>query len=305
MRDVLITGGVGSIGFDLVEQLLNTNCNITILDLASKEGINKVSKIKDRIRIVYGDIEDKDLVLDLVKRNDFVINYAGVMPPLANLNEGIANSTNYTGTKNIVDSIREVNPECVLIYPSFISIYGETKKKKRSLKIDSESTYPDDPYSISVIQSEQYIKDNIKNFCILRMPIVLTKNNYFLNHMKLNVKMDFIAKEDLNKIILDIMRSKKIYGKIFNISGFKINSNKVVEAFYKKTGSLCILNRKVYYGEYADSDAINEFCNVKYTSLNDVLNGIKKKPWLRRFLKKIINLPKYWIFKIKTKKTKV
>ena len=46
MRDVLITGGIGKIGFDLVNQLLDTKCNITLLDLESKTSVKKIQKIK-------------------------------------------------------------------------------------------------------------------------------------------------------------------------------------------------------------------------------------------------------------------
>ncbi len=124
MKDVLITGGAGKIGFNLVEKLVETNCNITVLDLESRDSLKKFVKIKDQVKVVYGDIEDANLVRDLVKRNDIVIDYAGIMPPLADLNETIANSTNFNGTKNIVDAINELNPECAYIYVFYKCIWS-------------------------------------------------------------------------------------------------------------------------------------------------------------------------------------
>ena len=53
MRDVLITGGIGKIGLDLVYQLLDTDCNITILDLESKRSAKRLSKIKIK-EILFG-----------------------------------------------------------------------------------------------------------------------------------------------------------------------------------------------------------------------------------------------------------
>ncbi len=184
MKDVLITGGAGKIGFNLVEKLVETNCNITVLDLESRDSLKKFVKIKDQVKVVYGDIEDANLVRDLVKRNDIV--------------------------------------------------YGQTHKKVRKLSIDTESTHPEDYYSISLIRSEDYIRSNLKKYAILRMPIVLTRKNHFINHMRLDRTIDFITKENLNDLVLGIMRSSKIYGKTFNISGFKAKGREVVELFRKK-----------------------------------------------------------------------
>lgn len=301
MRDVLITGGMGKIGFDLVNQLLETNCNITILDLESKNNQKKSLKIKNQVKVVYGDVEDVNLIRDLVKRNDIVVSYAGIMPPLANLNESISNSTNYLGVKNIVDMIKEVNPECILIYMSFISIYGRSNNLKRAINVKTESTNPDDAYSVALIRSEQYIKDNLEKYCILRMPIVLTKKNYFIDHLCLNRNVDFITKENLNEIIINIMKSKDILGKTFNISGFKANSNRIIEKMYKETGIIHLLNRRLYYGEYEDATSIDKIYKIDYTKFEAI---DKNKTNLVIMFKRIINLPKFWIFKLRCKKGK-
>ncbi len=297
MKDVLIMGGAGKIGFDLVNKLIDSNCNITVLDMESRESVKKLENVKDRIRVVYGDIEDADLVRDLVKRNDVVIDYAGIMPPLANLNEDIAHTTNFVGTKNVVDAILELNPECTYIYMSFICIYGTTDKKVRKLSIDTESTHPDDHYSVSVIRSEDYIKSHLKKYTILRMPIVLTRSNYFIKHMKLDRTIDFITKEDLNEIVLGIMKSDKAVGKIYNVSGFKSKGREVIKKLHKVSGRINIWNRNLYYGEYEDGEAIEKIVKVRYTTLDEYIEDISRciPSWKRR-VRKITNCLKYIIF---------
>jgi len=304
MKGVLITGGAGRIGYNLVEKLIDTNYNVTILDLESKDSLKKLQKFKNQIKIVYGDVEDANLVKDLVKRNDIVIDYAGIMPPLANLNESIANSTNYIGTKNIVDAIKEVNPECILIYMSFISIYGPTENVKRRLFIDAESTYPDDFYSISLIRSEDYIKNNLSKYSIFRMPVVLTNKNYYIKHMALDRRNDFITSSDLNDIIIGIMKSSKVHGNIYNISGFKAKSEEFVEKWYKATGEINIFGRNLYYGEYEDHKDIEKIYKTNYTSETEFFGMLAKQTSkVKRVIRKIINYPKYLIFKSNVQKS--
>lgn len=303
MRDILITGGAGKIGLNLVQKLLDTNYSITILELESKESSKRLEKFKNKVKVVYGDVEDANLVRDLVKRNDIVIDYAGVMPPLANLNENIAHATNYKGTKNIVDAINDTNPECVYIYMSFLSVYGLSKNVTRKLSLNAESTYPDDFYSVSLIRSEDYITSNLEKYVILRMPIVLTRKNYYIKHMKMNRKMDFITKEDLNDIVIDIMTKKEVLSKIFNVSGFKANSTEVVETIYKNSGKLSILGRNIYYGEFTDNDKIDKIANVKYTPLKEFGEDLKRETnGLSRIIRTVVHYPMYLIFKKITKK---
>lgn len=299
MKDVLITGGAGKIGYDLVMRLLDeTNCNVTVLDLESKASVKVLKLIERRARIVYGDVEDANLIRDLVKRNDVVIDYAGIMPPLAELNEDIANATNYIGTKNIVDAIKELNPGCLYIYMSFICVYGRTDNKVRKLTVNTESTHPDDYYSVSIIRSEDYIRSNLERFSIMRMPIVLTKNNYFIKHMKLDRTMDFITKEDLNDVILKVMNSPKIVGKTYNIGGFKAKGREVVKGIYSATGKINVFNRNIYYGEYDDGKEIDKLAKVKYTPLAEYVEDLKRETSdLKRIVRKILTFVKYLIFK--------
>ncbi len=304
MRDVLITGGAGKIGYNLVKKLLDTNYSVTILDLESKESIKKMFKIKNKVKFVYGDIEDANLVRDLVKRNDIVIDYAGIMPPLANLNEDIAHSTNYLGTKNIVDAINETNPDCTLIYMSFISVYGEADKAKRELTVETESTHPDDYYSVSIIRSEEYIRSNLKKYTILRMPIVLTRKNYFINHIKLGKTIDFITRENLNDIVIGIMKEKKVLKKTYNVSGFKVKSEKLVSEVYKTTGELKLFNRKLYFGEYEDGRELDNIVKIDYTKFEDAIRELKPRvSKTKRLFRKIVNWPKYLILKFKVRKS--
>lgn len=293
MKDILITGAAGKIGYELLKTLINSKYSITALDLPSQEAKDKLEAVQEKIKIVYGDVEDRNLVFDLIQKNDIVIDFAGIMPPLANLSEKLTNSTNYLGCKNIVDAINAVNKKCVYIYPSFISIYGLTKAKQKKLKVHGKTEFPDDFYSVSLIRSEEYIKENVANFIIFRMPIVLTKFNYYIKHLKLNRVVDFIVVDDLNEIIIKSIENKKMYKKTFNLSGFKMNSSTFIKKFYKYTGNVNVLNRYVYYGEFEDADKVNNYVKIDYHNAQNYFNRFKHP----NYIKKIFNFFKYLVVK--------
>lgn len=298
MKKVLLLGGAGQIGYNLIPRLIESSYIVTVLDLPGKENEKKLNIYKNKINIIFGDVEDQYLIKDLIQKHDIVINYAGIMPPYANYDQSIAESTNFIGSKNVVDAILEINPNCKYFYMSFVSVYGNTNKKIKKIVVESELDDFDDLYTISIIKSENYIREKLKNFVIIRMPIVLTKDNYYLRHMRLNSMMDFITKEDLNNYLVSILENKKALGKVYNISGFKANTNVFIDKMYKDTGVIKTTARNLYFGEVEDYKIIDEMVQIKKTSLSEYFNKVRENssPIISK-IKKIFNLIKYILFK--------
>ena len=119
MKKILVTGAGGTLGELTIKQLLKLeDVEITALDLRTKRYHKKIKKYRKSINIVYGDVNDYNLISDLVKENDYIIHLAGVMPPLANLKVSLLKDIDYKGTENIIKAIDYYNPDCFLLYPS-------------------------------------------------------------------------------------------------------------------------------------------------------------------------------------------
>jgi len=74
---VLITGGAGFLGINLVRYLLNRSFNdITIIDIADFN----YPDVKEKIKIVRGDIRDRDVVASIMRKVDFVVHAAAALP---------------------------------------------------------------------------------------------------------------------------------------------------------------------------------------------------------------------------------
>lgn len=123
MKKILITGGAGFIGTNLVENLLacEDRAEITILDNFFTGDRERISKLD--VNIVEGEVEDFSLVNDLISKSDEIYHLAcrnvivSSSDPLKDL------ETNTIGTLNVLQSCEKNNIQ-KLVYSSTSSIYG-------------------------------------------------------------------------------------------------------------------------------------------------------------------------------------
>jgi nucleoside-diphosphate-sugar epimerase len=74
----LVTGGTGFIGANICELLVKSNHKVKIFDNNSRGSMNKIKKIKNKIKFIRGDIRNKQLLNKVLKNTDAVIHLAYV-----------------------------------------------------------------------------------------------------------------------------------------------------------------------------------------------------------------------------------
>jgi dTDP-L-rhamnose 4-epimerase len=134
---VLITGGAGFIGSNLVNQLLKKNYNITILDNLSEQvhGTNPERtsslylSIKDKVNFIYGDITNKADWEKALKDIEVVVHFAaetGTGQSMYEISKYC--EVNITGTALLLDYItNKKHPIKKVIVASSRAVYGEGK----------------------------------------------------------------------------------------------------------------------------------------------------------------------------------
>ena len=70
--DVLVTGGAGFVGSNIVSLLLEQGAKVTVLDNLFTGMVNLLPE-STNLEIIIGDVEDNDLVDSLVKKFDYII----------------------------------------------------------------------------------------------------------------------------------------------------------------------------------------------------------------------------------------
>lgn len=113
---VLITGGSGFLGINLVRYLLNKNYEIISLDLNDFD----YPDVNSLINHIKGDIRDKNLIDSIMKDVSIVVHCAAALP-LYKPEEIF--STDVGGTKNLIDAAFKNNVQR-FIHISSTAVYG-------------------------------------------------------------------------------------------------------------------------------------------------------------------------------------
>jgi nucleoside-diphosphate-sugar epimerase len=120
---VLVTGGAGYVGSVLVPKILNHGLEAVVFDLMLF-GDQGISQLRDRCKIVRGDIRDLKLVKDCVRGVDYVIHLAAIAnDPCSNLNPELTKEVNCEATKNLARIAKESGVKR-FVYASSSSVYG-------------------------------------------------------------------------------------------------------------------------------------------------------------------------------------
>ena len=171
MKRVLITGGAGFQGSHLTEALLSKGYQITVLNTPSVRSEKNLSHLKNKIRIVWGSITDREIIEKTIKEQDVIFHLASHI----NVDESIKNplnsiQVNILGTFNVLEAIRKQSKKKRLIQISSCEVYGETTdnipiKETKELK-------PQSPYAASKAAADRlcyaYYRTYKTNLVIIR-----------------------------------------------------------------------------------------------------------------------------------------
>ena len=122
----LVTGGAGTIGSTVVDQLLEAGVSeIRILDnLVRGRRANISAALADpRVTLVEGDIRDRDLVHDLTRGSDLVFHLAAIRITQCAEEPRLANEVLIDGTFNVVEAAA-AHRVGKIVASSSASVYG-------------------------------------------------------------------------------------------------------------------------------------------------------------------------------------
>ena len=123
--NILVTGGAGYVGSVLVPKLLKRGHRVTVLDIMwfGNQGLKTV-KHHPNLKIVKGDIRDKNILKEALKDIDAVIHLAAVSnDPCGNLDPRLTKEINFEASHQLVKLAKKIGIKR-FVYASSSSVYG-------------------------------------------------------------------------------------------------------------------------------------------------------------------------------------
>ncbi len=153
-KRVIVTGGAGFIGQNIVTKLSSEGADITVIDNFNISPKTNLSKFEDNIKIIKSNICEKNLIRELTGNFDYLFHFAGPSSVIQ-FNESPleAFSSTTAGFINVLNIATKKNIKKV-IYPSSGSVYG----KNKGLSSEQVEPHPGNLYAVGKLSCEKIAK---------------------------------------------------------------------------------------------------------------------------------------------------
>lgn len=275
MKNILLTGGAGFIGFNFVKSMLeDEKLNIINLDLLTYAGnLENLKEVENKknYTFVKGDICDKKLVKDIFEKYDIdtLVNFAAESHVDRSIeNPEIFLQTNVLGTLNLLDNAKkywkinkqdkysnEYKTSVKYLQVSTDEVYGALGKT--GMFVETMPLVPNSPYSVSKASADML---TLAYKTTYGLPVNITRcsNNYgpyqfpekliplMINNCKHNKKLpvygdgmqvrDWLHVKD-HCIAIKTVLEKGELGEVYNVGGNNEKANiEIVKLIIKALG---------------------------------------------------------------------
>ena len=155
LKKALVTGGAGFIGSHLVEALIESKCDVVVLDNLSSGNLSNLSQFKGQIDFHEGDIRDRDMLSTAANGCDAIFHLAAVVSVPQTVEEPVDSAmVNDIGTLLVLETARTLNIERVVLSSS-CAVYGNEPQLPKNESMKAE---PLSPYAVQKLNGEHYAR---------------------------------------------------------------------------------------------------------------------------------------------------
>ena len=267
-KKILITGGAGYIGRNLLNFFIKKKYHICVIDnLSTSIAFDK--NIKKDISFYKIDLAKENKVKSFFKKKNFdLIIHLAAFSGVKEFNKNTLKSfnNNVLATKNLVH-FGFKNKKTKLIFSSSAAVYGKVPREKIS---ETKFCRPANYYGLSKLACEHIINNGFKNknnnYAILRYFNVVGSTVVYKISKKINSLFDIISKN---------IKEKKYK---ININGKKFNTKDgTPERDFIHIKDLCEIHEKTYkYLNKNKNILLNCGSGIRYSVL-EVIKAFEKK----------------------------
>jgi nucleoside-diphosphate-sugar epimerase len=154
-KRVLVIGGLGFMGFNLVRALQRTGARLKVLGRSWPPLPGKVESTLGAVTFFHGDIRDPAVVEDAVTGCDVIFHLAGKSGSAASNASPLEDlDVNGRGLLTVLDACRRLNAGVKIVFPSSRLVYGTSSSQPTR---ESAPAAPLSVYGIHKWAAEQYL----------------------------------------------------------------------------------------------------------------------------------------------------
>jgi UDP-glucose 4-epimerase len=152
-RKVLVTGGGGFIGSNLVRRLLELGDDVRVLDNYSTGNRANLAGLEGEIEVVEGELRSYERVHNAVRGVELVFHQGALPSVPRSVHDPLTTSAvNIEGTLNVLLAARDEGIKRV-VFASSSSVYGNSGELPR---VETQPADPISPYAVSKLAAERY-----------------------------------------------------------------------------------------------------------------------------------------------------
>src|SRR5436190_13720915 len=258
-KRIVVTGGAGFVGSNVVRRLLAENARVVVLDDFYTGDDNNLPVGESNLEVVRGSVTEFDLVRDVIKGASLVFHLAARNIIVSTRNPREDYEVNIGGTLNVLLAARELNTPRV-VYTSSTSVYGNP----RYLPINEDDPLSLlTPYAVSKLAGENYAmaffesyglpttavrysnifgpgQDPSNPYCgvVAKFVESLFAGKPPVIHGDGNQSRDFTFIDDAVEATLLAATSDRAVGEVFNVgTGVETRVNELAEILIRLTGA--------------------------------------------------------------------
>ncbi len=229
MDKVLITGGLGGVGYHVTRRFLEAGVPVRVLELDAPHVRKRLRSLPAAPEVAWGDVTDCGDVDRALEGVATVAHLAAVLPPRADAEPELTRRVNVGGTRTVVEALQAAGRAVPLVYTSSVAVFGETRDQTPPLHPDRNPMNPASPYERAKAEAEMLVRESGLDFVVLRLganphlelALSMFRDMYIQPY---DSRIEFTHVQDTaTAIVHAVERFDQVKGKVLVVSGGPAN----------------------------------------------------------------------------------
>lgn len=233
MKKIFLTGATGVMGSHGLKELVaeSGRYDVTVLARDSKKNRKHLAPFqKQGVKVIWGDLLDKDVVAKGVAVADIVLHVGGMVSPAADWYPEKTFKTNVGAMQNIIDAALPRKDEVRVVYIGSVSQYGNREAPNHWGQCGDPLTPAlFDAYAYSKTEAERLLMDSdlkwwvsLRQTGILHSGLLMNASDPIAFHVPITGVLEWVTADDSGRLLERVCHDDvpdSFWGKCYNIGG--------------------------------------------------------------------------------------